>query len=1018
MDATQISQRPRSLIIPLFKEEFCEILQERLQASLDFHFELDGKFTLFLNIISRENTKKLREKRMIYGGLKTQRQWLDDHFFIRDKPNSINKSWIFLDEHEFIANEGIAGGPLFSQFENGNLSINDIKPNILSDYFSSFLRNGKFNNEIQSAEYPILNTYFSIERDSYISLPLIQFGFVDGLIHIVFEDDEGAVSKILGSRNSIKTIIKIFSEKYESLLLDWDLVDMNAEKSSWIENELRHLTTEENWQEMKLNPIFVELNLYDYYKASAQYFRKRVQTTNLIPSLIIEQRRRNAIMSILIDSYAHNISAHSLTALTWLFRQRAEKIRSFEHNLLTNSEDQINVSPLVYAIRDFSGEIHPLFRFLLDKGAFWSGLTRERHFGGQILNMFDLLFDFANNPLYLGTIAFSEGILKVNINVNVYRDTNPYDKSLKRIKAIKRNQKGELLHGNLIRIDLTQLFDLNKSTEDNELSEFVTYGEAFDKLMPELSEYEVFLPGGVIGRHALFTLLENEIRNVKHYSKRAIEVMRNDGVTLGISIEEESLAEFDEKNHNYDDELFKLGIWLNHPVNLTKSLVFEKLNRLEADIIDENYNPRLGGNYQDKVCAALLFNNTFISVQNKSSIRDERFYPWVKSGSASIREEEGEFIEDYEISLRNMRGLEFEDSPNHFKFNYNNHSGYLKKYIHLWKGKNIYKVNTTEKLSDRWENPSRFRFVFLESMNDENVASARDAGIIRIIEEKTDDLATAYKYWFNTWFDNLRDSRLTFRVKGQNAANLIYDEDGIQFLNRDEINELDQSTRKNYQSYPEHEINLAHGNQQALRSDKDTCRFRSHGVLKQHFCDGLDLDEAKVASEYAAEIFEVLMSRVCIFDNRIANRVEKANQSMLKDQLNCFIYKENTDEWHSLKHSGFDKFHFLVVHLSFIEAFRDDTGHKLYSEQNVGDFIEKEIDGSKGIGANFILVITTGRGRTQWWNRLENSDQYAQFLRFTTFRPVESIIAGIEYAISRKDDFELKYRLMKVLFGS
>ena len=35
-----------------------------------------------------------------------------------------------------------------------------------------------------------------------------------------------------------------------------------------------------------------------------------------------------------------------------------------------------------------------------------------------------------------------------------------------------------------------------------------------------------FSPGGVVGKHGLFTLLENELRNVKHFEEERIEEMR------------------------------------------------------------------------------------------------------------------------------------------------------------------------------------------------------------------------------------------------------------------------------------------------------------------------------------------------------------------------------------------------------------------------------------------------------------------------------------------------------------
>jgi hypothetical protein len=59
--------------------------------------------------------------------------------------------------------------------------------------------------------------------------------------------------------------------------------------------------------------------------------------------------------------------------------------------------------------------------------------------------------------------------------------------------------------------------------------------------------------------------------------------------------------------------------------------------------------------------------------------------------------------------------------------------------------------------------------------------------------------------------------------------------------------------------------------------------------------------------------------------------------------LFCDIYSEKVDIWQRVKQGGFDQFHFLVVHLSFLEAFRDEHDQKMYSENDIGEFIEREV---------------------------------------------------------------------------
>ena len=51
-----------------------------------------------------------------------------------------------------------------------------------------------------------------------------------------------------------------------------------------------------------------------------------------------------------------------------------------------------------------------------------------------------------------------------------------------------------------------------------------------------------------------------------------------------------------------------------HEIDISYDLLTERLYKLKDDIIDsENKKPLLGGIYQDKICAAMLFNNTFQS---------------------------------------------------------------------------------------------------------------------------------------------------------------------------------------------------------------------------------------------------------------------------------------------------------------------------------------------------------------------------------------------------------------------
>ena len=115
-----------------------------------------------------------------------------------------------------------------------------------------------------------------------------------------------------------------------------------------------------------------------------------------------------------------------------------------------------------------------------------------------------------------------------------------------------------------------------------------------------------------------------------------------------------------------------------------------------------------------------------------------------------------------------------------------------------------------------------------------------------------------------------------------------------------------------------------------------------------------------------------------------------------------------------VRENNFGTGNFLVMHLSFIEKMQDEEWEYDMERQRIGDFISEQIPIHCRERENFIFVITTGRGRRVWWDSMANTEH----TRFTTFRPIETLITSIENAIQKHDDFELKYNLLKTLFGS
>ncbi|MDV7401442.1 hypothetical protein RZS08_59035, partial [Arthrospira platensis SPKY1] len=76
--------------------------------------------------------------------------------------------------------------------------------------------------------------------------------------------------------------------------------------------------------------ILRELKLRAYYRHHKEYFKKRLELNAGIPGKIYQQYITNAVTAILIDSYAHNVSAHALSTLAWWYLRRADLLHDEE----------------------------------------------------------------------------------------------------------------------------------------------------------------------------------------------------------------------------------------------------------------------------------------------------------------------------------------------------------------------------------------------------------------------------------------------------------------------------------------------------------------------------------------------------------------------------------------------------------------------------------------------------------------------------------------------------------------
>lgn len=1032
--------------IPYF-DDFAELLHDRLHAIFYHYEEWASKFMLITNLYDRDPLR-IEERRkknpddieaLIDCGKGRQRSILekdDPTELLKTEKNwdratwkaSRDKNWqrlsgaIFERDMPFVETF-----KYFDRFRQGELKFEDVKVDYLRNYFE------ELNNDLKINEYPIYSDYFNINEDIFIGIPLLGMGFFQGIVWILCKKE----AEYRFGTHTVKRIIKYFQVEYENLVLDWDVKGANIRKRSLVGDVFKELKVD--------NDIQKEINIRKYYQISEHYHRERIAQSDDVVNQLRQQYSKTAIINTLLDSYAHNISAHSLTALSWWFRERAEFLDETHGGRRTIEEMGRDTNPLIVhylKTKEIAGDkervalsrdLAPLFKFLQEKGAFWSGITRQTNTSGKISSLFSILwYDFVNNPLYLGTIANSEQVRKLHINITIYdREEDHPNKSFHNYKYIKMNSNGVLLDGTLATINLDD-FDLNN--HDLKSSVFVEKGPLYETLAQELRQLKAFFPGGVVGKHAFFTLLENEIRNVKHFRSDRLKAIQDNGLTLNISIHARPV-DSSKPSDSSRYELLKIGVWLKHLVNVKSELLLSRIENLDKDILDEDtLQPRLGGNQQDKLCASMLLTKTFDRVQDKESPLGEIYFPWLKTVTSDYNNSDGR-VEEFEVSRRKYITTSKEDFE--AAFEEVKGEGYLKKYFHLWRADEIVAVDAPINFNDATlENHSRYRFLHLSGGAIKQKWDLQQQGIIRILSESPlpKSVPQAYGQWLPKWIKGSeKDTVIDFFVNdsSNNAARITLVNGKINFLNKAQIKQIFKDGGDKEQAYKgipnRMAITVEHGSQ--LTSDSTKFNIRSQGELVRTFGQGKFPDEMKAMDEAsAAELFETLITRVALFDRRVYNRLvapksEKVDAQLARlklydENLHLNIRNESVPQWKELMQKGFvENFHFAVVHLSFIEGIEDDKGEK-YSEARILEFIDDWVlCGCKPdtVGDDFKLVITTGRGRMKWWDEIQKNPKYA---RFVTFRPIESILGAVEDAMQMPDDIDLKFNLTKLLFGS
>jgi|GEM_PF-662659 len=1131
---------------------FYELLHDRCMGALDRTKAVEGTYMMFINSLSRERYAELNESyRFVYAGTKTQRNFLE-------ASTTHKSSKDILDTWKQLADARIPAGETDVTYQaTKNLGMAKIHRGDLKTYFS------RSQSKWKDIESKIVKYYLSTEQYNYISLPLMQFTNCDGMIHIIYkgtQKNEDALQNI----DIIRQLILSFMNEYEGILLDWDMDIANYRKFSILSEIIAKIKNNSFWEDLEKQEFFRELNLKEYYEKHLPYFTIRIEQANSSHALLYQRYLLQAITQILIDSFAHNISAHALTALSWRFQQRADrrhklaekvenvrellqryqetrnpdlpksgqnaKFKQFVHDLVCYPEyaDPEGVT-LDKSLVRLDYEVHLFLKFLTEKGTFWSGVIRDVTVGagGSVTNLFDLLwYDFLNNALYLGTIARSEKIERINLHITFFENELPANGSG---QPSHRCSKTVRLEGLLGYTDLSDVPEPTPpKTSDKDLPDYMRRRsrfthpatEKFEALKAELEEVKIYLPGDIIGRHALLTMLENELRNAKHFEGKTLETMRKEGLTLHLSLQRTYVNPA--QTAAGEPELWRFGIWIDAESKLYydqknapgkgEPIVHKRFYDLCDDIMEIRHGsqlrPRMGGTSQDKICAALLFNNSFSTVQNGDTgtsrrkegtdgnpgdqRRDMHYYPWIVPATCPMPANRNAPHADVEYSLHQAqqymrksqnpdiypflaekedvvndkrfydpnwrRGFDLKEKKaldaylNSFAEADRHHTGFLKKYFHLWAGKEVH-VDTAEKRSTKqsnhsWDNPARYRFTILNDKALEDTSrrkqELRQQGVVRILEHlpahTPPDLRITYLHWLRQWLGAAPILlTVTEKEEGGFLGGLIYDPDQpevLRHLDGSQINPLLKTLSNNTKRQ---KLPLVHNPGDG--SSANLVNYRRHGVLKTYYIGGdYDSDEdialEQIPPEKQPEFFETLLTQIVTFDNRIHQRLEDGKgAAFYKKYLNVYAFEELKDgeetdpvaaagRWRSeAQKERIGNCHFLVMHLTFIENIMK-AYHGINEEQKFNDvvrFFEEELEPlvqhNGKIRDNFLLIIVTGRGRVEWQNQLKK-DNAKKYSTHILFRPIEAILSSLEVALSIGDDLELKHRLTKVLFGS
>jgi len=427
---------------------------------------------------------------------------------------------------------------------------------------------------------------------------------------------------------------------------------------------------------------------------------------------IQKQLLRNASVAIIIDSFAHNIAAHSLvrflnfldTKDEWhikVFRDIVQKMDRLKKLLNPENVDKIltGIDEIITETTDpicneygrgWCNEYLSLkkyLEFLKDKATFWNGLISEIYvFYGTRMSLYDILAQLLANHLFIGTIAEDLGVTGINLFVN---GTNWGGSSL---------DDYNFPYVPYCPYAKNRYFNCTKKILDYEpISE--------DMNTNKLEEVTCYLPGGIIALHAFYTIVENIIRNIK-WSKNI------NGPIIDLHIHFKEQTPFYEFNIGIDCECD------------TKNITEDLINPLNSSILDSNTSIAIkGGISQSKICAVIIRGFELIRVDQP--------------------------VNSIKPSLIKIDEKKLKKNKIFWKF-------------HMWQAvlSVLFDKNFVEKIKKGKENPYRAKFILVPQTEEELFIDIDKSKLpMRVVKlpNKNNPIINneeaLYKEWLNNWLE-------------------------------------------------------------------------------------------------------------------------------------------------------------------------------------------------------------------------------------------------------------------------